>query len=138
MAAIKHLFHIAAPQQKVYEAIGTIEGLKNWWTAFITGDEKVGDTIAFRFGGMGPDFKVIELVPEQKVKWEGTAGIPDWIGTTITFDLDQNDGKTRVRFQHDGFANDKDGYAATNFTWGRFMVSLRDYCEKGKGQPFNG
>ncbi|MDB5288134.1 MAG: ATPase [Mucilaginibacter sp.] len=60
----------------------------------------------------------------------------DFFETVVRFRLDDNDGKTRVRFEQDNWKETNDFYAACNFTWGRFLVSLRDYCEKGKGVPF--
>ena len=35
--SIKHLFHIDASREKVFEAISTIKGLSNWWTSQTTG-----------------------------------------------------------------------------------------------------
>ena len=28
-------------------------------------------------------------------------------------------------------------YAHCNFQWGKYLVSLKEYCETGKGFPFN-
>jgi uncharacterized protein YndB with AHSA1/START domain len=136
MPTIKLLFHINAPQEKVFEAISSIKGIQNWWTVQTSGSDKKGGTISFRFGEMGPDFKVIEQIPNKKIKWQCTAGIPDWIGTTVNFDLDQNEGKTRVRFEHGGYPNDGDFFASCAFSWGRYMESLRQYCQTSKGEAY--
>ena len=136
MAAIKHLFHIDAPKHKVYEAISTIEGLRNWWTVQTTGDADPGGVIAFRFGQVGMDFKVTSVKEDQEVHWECVAGFDDWIGTTITFKLDENEGKTRVRFTHDNWKEASDNYAACSFSWGRYMDSIRQLCQTGEGAPF--
>ncbi len=136
MASIKHLFHIAAPKQEVYEAISTLEGVKNWWTVQTTGSSEPGGVMAFRFNGAGMDFKVKSLKPNESVSWECVAGFADWIGTTITFFLDENDGKTRVRFEHAGWREAGDHYAACSFSWGRYMESLRQLCQAGVGKPF--
>jgi len=138
MTAIKHLFHIAVPQEQVYNAISTIEGLKSWWTTQTTGESTPGGTIAFRFNGFGPDFKVTGQTENNSVSWECVAGFDDWIGTTITIRLDQNEGKTRVRFEHGGWAEATDNYAACSFSWGRYLESLRQYCQTGAGVPFGG
>jgi len=137
MASIKHLFHIAAPREQVYEEISTIEGLRNWWTVQTTGSAEVGGVIAFRFNGTnGMDFKVKSLEPNKSVSWECVAGFSDWIGTTITFFLDENEGKTRVRFEHGNWKEDGDHYAACTFSWGKYMDSLRRLCQTGEGVPF--
>lgn len=136
MTSIKNLFHINAPKEKVYSAISTIEGLSNWWTTATTGESKVDGIIQFRFGAQGPDIKVKELIPNGSVTWECIAGAEDWIGTTFNFSLDENEGKTRVRFEQAGYKEANDFYASCAFSWGRYMESLRQYCQSGKGQAF--
>jgi uncharacterized protein YndB with AHSA1/START domain len=136
MLAIKHLFHIAAPREQVYEAISSIEGLQGWWTVQVSGESEVGGILSFRFGEHGPDMKVLALEPNQEVRWECVAGIPGWTGNVISFKLDENEGKTRVRFIHEGWSETDDQYAAINFTWGRYLVSLRQLCQTGVGAAF--
>ncbi len=72
----------------------------------------------------------------ELLKWECVAGPEDWIGTTIQFQLDDNDGKTRVRFNHDNWKTTDDFYASCSFSWGRYMESLRQLCQTGKGQAY--
>jgi uncharacterized protein YndB with AHSA1/START domain len=134
---LKHLFHIAAPREKVYEALTTITGLAGWWTIQTEGESKEGGELVFRFGPVWKNtMKVKELKANQAVTWECLGDAPDWIGTIITFKLDENEGKTRIRFEQSGYKETNDFYAQCNFSWGRYLVSLRDHCEKGKGAPF--
>jgi len=136
MASIKHLFHIASPRTEVYNAVATINGLKKWWTVQTSGNDKSGGTITFRFGEAGMDFKVIALKQNELISWECVAGFDDWVGTTLTFALDENEGKTRVRFEHGNWKEAGDHYANCNFSWGRFLESLRQLCQTGEGKPF--
>lgn len=136
MTSIKHLFHINASPEKVYEALTTVEGLSKWWTKETSGDTKTGGVLQFRFGGQGPDMKVKELKPNELVSWECVAGAPDWIGSGIHFKLDTNDGKTRVRFEHGGWKETGDFYASCSFSWARYMESLRQLCQTGNGEGF--
>jgi len=136
MYSIKHLFHINASKEKVFEAISTINGLSNWWTTKTSGDPAIGGTLIFHFGEHeGPHMKVIEMVPNEKLLWECTS--PDgWKGHTFTFALDENDGKTRVRFSQDGWTEQGDFYASCSFSWARYMESLRQLCQTSKGEGF--
>lgn len=52
--SIKHLFHINAPKQKVFEAISTIDGLAGWWTVQTSGSSIKDGIIQFRFMDAGP------------------------------------------------------------------------------------
>lgn len=133
----KHLYHIDASKGKVFEAISTINGLSNWWTAQTAGNSEKGDFIQFNFADHGgPKMKVIEVVPNEKVVWECVESPHGWVGHTYTFLLDENEGKIRVRFSHDGFPEQDDFYAICNFSWGRYMESLRQYCQTGNGEAF--
>ena len=136
MADIKHLLHIAAPREKVYQALSTIEGLSNWWTRQTTGSTRPGDVVQFRFGEFGNDMKVEASEPGKLVKWKCVAGPEDWIGTSILFGLDENEGKTRIRFEHANWAKADDFFAACSFTWSRYLESLRQFCQTGKGEAF--
>lgn len=137
--SIKHLFHITAPREKVYEALTTIEGLAGWWTKQTSGESKVNGIVEFRFGQQFFNkMKVKELKPNESVTWECVGGADDWMGTIFTFKLDENEGKTRVRFEQANWKEANDFYAACNFSWGRFMESLRNLCQTGKGSPFEG
>jgi uncharacterized protein YndB with AHSA1/START domain len=134
--SIKDLFHINAKRNDVFKAISTIEGLANWWTTETSGSSAKGGIIQFRFGGVGPDMKVIELKPDEGITWECVASPHGWIGNTITITLDENERKTRVRFSHNGWTEQDDFYAICSFSWGRYLESLRQYCQKGKGEAF--
>lgn len=135
MASIKHLLHIATPEETVYKALTTIEGLSNWWTTQVSGGTNEGDTITFKFGSHSMGQKITELA-HNTVSWECAAGGEDWIGTTITITLDRNEEKTRLRFEHAGWKETGDHYANINFSWGRYLESLRQYCQTGTGSPY--
>ncbi len=137
MAEIKHLFHISAPREKVYQSLATVSGLAGWWAKETSGNADVGGVIEFHFGPVFMNkMKVRHLKNGEIVNWECVEGPTDWIGTRINFALDENEGKTRIRFEHSGFKETDDHFAQCNFSWGRYMVSLRELCEKGKGSPF--
>jgi uncharacterized protein YndB with AHSA1/START domain len=132
---------IKAPAAKVYAALSTIDGLAGWWTRATTGTSKVGGTIAFRFhtptgdeiGGF--DMDVLELAPEQKVRWRVKAGPAEWVGTDIEFTLSRQDDYTIVMFGHRNWREEVEFMAHCSTKWATFLLSLRDLVESGKGQP---
>jgi uncharacterized protein YndB with AHSA1/START domain len=135
--AIKHLFHIEATKEKIYEAIASVNGLANWWTIAVNGSTEVGGKLHFDFGSFkGPTMEVTELKPNALVAWECVDSEHGWVGNTFRFILDENEGKTRLRFEHNGWEEQGDFYAACNYSWGRYLESLRRYCQSGKGKPF--
>jgi uncharacterized protein YndB with AHSA1/START domain len=135
--SIKHLFHVDASIEKVFAAISTIKGLSNWWTTQTTGSVQPGGIIQFRFGDMGgPDMKITGIEPNKSVSWECVDSPHGWVGHTISISLDENEGKTRVRFSHDGWEQQDDFHAICNFSWALYMKSLKAYCQAGSGEAF--
>lgn len=137
MADIKFLFHIDAPRQKVYNAITTIDGLSKWWTKETKGDNKLNGIIEFRFGERWlTQMKVVKLKQDELVGWESIDKQDQWNGSRLNFKLDDNEGKTRVRFEHIGIKGGEDYLAMINFSWSRFLDSLKQLCQTGKGEGF--
>lgn len=132
---------IKAPAAKVYAALSTIDGLAAWWTQATTGTSKVDGTIAFRFhqpsgeeiGGF--DMQVLELVPDQKVRWRVKAGPDEWVGTDIEFNLSRQDEHTIVMFGHRKWREEAEFMAHCSTKWATFLLSLRDLVETGQGKP---
>ena len=58
------------------------------------------------------------------------------IGHETTFDLEQVNGKTRIRFSQSGFSEKNDLYAGINYSWGKYLESLRQYLQTGIGEGF--
>src|SRR5947209_3426613 len=88
--------------EKVYEALTTIDGLAGWWTEDTTGSTELGGVIQFRFPPGGFDMEVIEQKASERVAWKVVEGPEEWVGTTIDWQLRQDDGHTIVLFKHEG------------------------------------
>ena len=141
MVNIIHRIGVRSASGKVYKAIATIEGLANWWTEEVEGDEQVGGKIKFTFRGKSRDLKgemvmeVKELDPRKNVKWQCVEGPDEWVGTDITFDLSQQDDQTIIIFGHRNWREAIEFTAHCSMKWAIFLLSLRDYIETGKGSP---
>ena len=88
---------------RVYDALTAIDGLAGWWTSDTQGEGKVGGVLRFRFGSGGFDMNVLALHPVRHVLWQVADGPEEWIGTTISFDLEQRGDWTIVLFKHAGW-----------------------------------
>lgn len=137
MLDILHRIGAETPPNQVYDALTTIDGLAAWWTTDTTGSSCPGDTIAFRFGEAGGfDMKVLDQRSDARVEWEVTDGPAEWIGTHVTFDLQQEDGQTIVLFKHRGWREPVDFMAHCSTRWATFLLSLKQLVETGSGQPW--
>jgi len=140
MPDIMHLVRIKALPERVYAALTTAEGIRNWWTREADLEDVVGGTGEFRFTYNGDQLatrvEVTELVPLKRVSWKTAASFrPEWAGTTIEFNLREDAGETVVLFAHRGFPQADDNYAVCTTGWGYYLVSLQQYIETGRGAP---
>ena len=133
---IHHLLHINSPIDKVFTALTSIEELKLWYTTEVQGSSKLNEIIEFKFGGVDFHTKVIVLVANEKIVMECVATSLPLVGQKVTYELDQNDEKTRVRFSQDGFDELDDFYANMNFSASKYLESLRQYCQNGTSEAF--
>ena len=133
---IHHLLHINSPIDKVFTALTSIEELKLWYTTEVQGSSKLNEIIEFKFGGIDFHTKVIELVANEKIVMECVATSLPLVGQKVTYELDQNDEKTRVRFSQDGFDELDDFYANMNFSASKYLESLRQFCQNGNSEAF--
>ena len=138
MADIMHLVRIAAPPERVYEALTTTKGIRNWWTRDAELDCAINGTGTFRFheGGSVTTVTIKELEPSMRVAWKTLSSFrPEWLGTTIHFDLRAEKGGTVLSFAHRGFEQPDEHYAQTTTGWGLYLLSLQQYMETGSGNP---
>jgi Activator of Hsp90 ATPase homolog 1-like protein len=136
MVDILHKVGIKSSSLKeVYAALTTVNGLSAWWTLDTKGDTKIGGVIEFRFGAGGIDMKVRELLAHKRVLWEVVAGPEEWIGTTVSFDLRQEDDWTIILFKHEGWKEPVEFMHHCTTKWGVFLLSLKSLLETGKGRP---
>lgn len=126
---------IKASPAHVYEAVTTQEGLAGWWCKQTTAKPEEGFVNVFLFGQFRNEMKITGLSPGKKVDWQCIQSIDEWVNTNLSFDLEDKDGKTLLRFTHGNWREATDMYAACTYDWGRFIKSLKDYCETGTGTP---
>jgi len=141
MVDIIHRIGIKSPESQVYQALSSLEGLSNWWTEEVEGDDQIGGKIDFTFrtetgellGNMV--MEVQELKAPSEVRWRCVDGPPEWIGTDVTFELSEQDDQTIILFGHRNWqeAGEFTGHCSTK--WATFLLSLRDYVETGTGKP---
>jgi uncharacterized protein YndB with AHSA1/START domain len=137
MPDILHRIAVKASPNATYEALSTREGLARWWTADTRGQSKVGGVIQFRFGPRGGfDMKVLELEPDQRVLWQVVDGPTDWIGTKVSFELQQDQDFTSVLFKHQGWKEPVEFMHHCSTKWAMFLMSVKSLLETGKGAPY--
>ena len=134
MPDINHLIRISAKPAIVFNALTTQAGLQSWWTPKV---DLGPSSIDFHFEeGYHKTMKVEASREEEHVEWYCTEGHPEWIGTSITMDLEKSDDSTLVFFSHYNWLRCTEMFGQCSYQWAMFLKSLKSYCESGKGQPF--
>jgi len=137
MAEIKHRVGIGGSVADIYKLLSTNQGLSQWWTRDTQCAGGVGSIIQFRFGDDGPDFEVVELVPDRLVRWRHSGKMPgEWIGTEIIFELEQQNHQTILLFSHYNWKQSSSFLAHCSTKWGIFMMSIKSCIETGLGHPY--
>jgi uncharacterized protein YndB with AHSA1/START domain len=130
MPDILHLVGIAAEPMRVFEALTTVEGIRNWWNEAASGEAAEGGAFEFR----GNRFEVVHADPSL-VTWRYSGPAEEWESTEITFRLEWRDGQTIVLFKQAGWREPVEFMHHCSTKWATFLLSLKDYVEQGEGRP---
>ncbi len=137
MPDILHRVGVNAPLQPVYRMLSRPEGVSRWWTRKVTGTAELGGTLELRFknDSLIMHMHVEELRPLSLIRWRVLAGPPEWIGTTISFELKSNGDESVVLFKHAGWKEPVEFMHHCSTKWGYYMLSLKSLVEEGRGTP---
>src|SRR5438552_2896355 len=88
MAELKRQIPINTTPEKVFAALAPQAGLRSWWTADATADEKPSGKAEFGFDKRQMVFRMMieKLEPSKRVVWSCHGDHPEWNGTTIIYD----------------------------------------------------
>src|SRR5690348_4123131 len=104
MPEILQDFPIAAPPQRVFDAVSAPRLLDEWWTMHSTGHPAVGASYDLDFGpGYLWKAEVTKSEPGSAFELRLTDADADWLGTFVGFVLEPNGTGTQVRFYHRGW-----------------------------------
>ena len=133
---IKQRTFIKAPPETVFD---TITSANRWDEFFTTGmelDAKPGGRIIFRWKGWGPDHYTLDA-PGKVVKVDRPKIFEFQWGrrpTTITFELEPQDGGTVVEVREVGYLNTPEGRRGLlecACGWGEAVTLLKFWLEHG-------
>jgi len=79
--------------------------------------------------------EVLQVTPSKWVQWRVIDGPPEWIGTTVEWELRQDGDWTIVLFAHRGWAEPVEFMHHCSTKWGSFLMSLKSMAEIGEGAP---
>jgi hypothetical protein len=134
-------FFVNQPPSEVFRAINNVRG---WWQGEVEGStDKPGDEFTYRMKDIHfSRQRVIEIIPDQKVVWLITdSNLPsftnpaEWTGTTVSFEINEINNKTQMRFTHHGLTAGIECYDSCTNAWSMLIQeSLFSLATKGKGK----
>lgn len=109
--------------QEVFDAVNNVRG---WWSGDITGStDKLNDEFDYSYKEFHYSRqRVVEMVPRRRVVWLVTDSSinfvddkKEWTGTTISFDITEQEGKTLLTFTHHGLAPEVECFGSCSGAW---------------------
>lgn len=135
--AILHDCEIAAPPERVFDAVSLPAGLDEWWTFRSSGTRAVGSEYHLDFGPTH-DWRALVTACRSPQVFELliTRATEDWQRTRVTFELDGRGGKTELRLSHVGWPAQNDQYRRSAYAWAMYLRILRRHLEHGESVPY--
>jgi uncharacterized protein YndB with AHSA1/START domain len=122
----------------VFDALTSAGAITTWW-APATGSGAAGGEITIMFGGQEVRIRVDAADRPARVRWTVLVSVPlpDWAGTTITFDIaSAADGSTVLQFTHHGLTPQLECFSMCSAGWTQYLASLVDYVDRDGGNAF--
>lgn len=141
MKDFKASLTVSQTPQEVFNAVTNVRG---WWSEKLEGESgKEGDEFVYRHGDMHYGrHRLTEVIPGKKMVWLTTDSSinfvddkTEWNGTTVVFDIKEDNGHTILEFTHQGLVPELACFEACTGGWRYYVESLRALIVDGKGKP---
>jgi uncharacterized protein YndB with AHSA1/START domain len=137
---------LRAPIEAVFDALTTPQGLRSWWGTDARVATAAGGEIRFNWSADSHVvFRIERLRRPSEVDWSCVAqrdeNLPhpdEWVGTRLSFRLDDDAGLTTLAFVHHGLQPRLACYERCESGWNHFLGdSLSGLVERGTGLPYD-
>jgi len=131
-AGYQQSVRVRAGRERVWDAIGTLDGPRHWWTTTVSGSAAAGGELRFGFAGRPEEMIMLGVASHRpaSVAWRCVSHNreQEWTGTQLSFELaDRGPGTC----EHSGLPGE-----VVAAGWRHFLASLAAYAEGDKGGPF--
>lgn len=137
-----HVIYIAAPQQRVWDALIQPEFTRQYWEHVNVSEWKAGATWEHREANDSNKLKltgtVVEFTPPSRLvlTWGDAPGAANPSPPSrVTLELDTIDTMVRVRVTHDQLVPGSNMLKGISNGWPRVLSSLKTLLETGKPLP---
>jgi uncharacterized protein YndB with AHSA1/START domain len=128
---------ISASPQAVLDALRSPEAVADWWGP-AAGSADVGGVLEVSFlDGRQRIVMEVKPAPPGRVIWAVREAplTPEWVGTTIYFDVAEAGDGAMLYFRHEGLTPELECFDMCHEGWTHYLASLVSYVETGQGSP---
>ena len=130
---IVHYFLVNSSIESVYKAISTSSGIAKWWAREAEGHSELGALLDLDFGpGYQWQAQVTQMVPPTEFELVLVKADPDWVDSTVGFQLTAIQKATDVRFFHRGWKEANEHYYISCYCWAMYLRIMKRYVEHGE------
>lgn len=131
--------------QTAQECSTAIKNFRSWWSEDIEGaTDQLNAIFFYHYQDIHlSKIQLIEEISNEKLvyavldnRFSFTQNKGEWTNTKLIFDISQHNGKTRVKFTHEGLVPEEECYNICTDAWGNYInKSLYEFIATGKGKP---
>ena len=134
MPELIHSVEIAAPPKIIFPLVAHAAGLAQWWAEDVT-EVAGGAELGFFDRATIYRLRGLTLAPPATAAWLCETG-KEWSMTRLVFHMAAKEGKTDLRFTHEGWREVTPFFIACNSTWGALLYRLKAVAEGRAPGPF--
>ncbi|MFC4873180.1 SRPBCC family protein [Negadavirga shengliensis] len=133
---------VDAGAEKAYNAI---KDFRAWWSEEIEGPtDKLNEVFFYHYKDIHLcKMKLIEMNKNKKLvyhvlenEFNFTQDKTEWVDTRLVFEITNEDGKTKVKFTHQGLVPEHECYEVCNDAWTGYITNnLYKLVTDGQGEP---
>lgn len=126
-------------------AFNAIKNFRAWWSEEIEGNtDQLHEEFLYHYKDVHLcKLKLVEMVPDKKLVYQVLENefnfIDDkteWVNTQLVFEISKEDGKTKVKFTHEGLVPEYECYNVCHDAWTSYIQgSLQNLITTGTGKP---
>lgn len=137
MATIKHQIGIDGPVDNIFSALTTNDGFTGWWASSADVRKKTGGHLVLVFETLAVlKFEYLEIQENQKIHLKCLEGPGPWPDSELMFNLTQTADQVFLSLTHQNNLASDDDFLYFNTKWVCYLLSLKNWVETGKGQPY--
>lgn len=137
MARVRHRVGIRGEIEDIHRRLFHPEELSAWWATRASGQAGSGERLDLTFAELATlSFTIGALQAPKTLRLDCVAGPGSWNGSTLLFELQEEQGQVFVTLTHENEAASEDEFLYFSTKWPVYLLSLRDLVETGAGRPY--